>query len=148
MIREANKFDMPALIEMMQEYSAHAPIATLQDTEAHDADHVAKLMTTMMAGRGFVLIDNELRGFLAAIVTNNVWSPKIYELRELAWWVRADHRKGTVGGRLWMEFDKRATQLMDQGRIDMVCTSVLSNSPFIDFTKRNYKLLEATFFRE
>jgi hypothetical protein len=95
-----------------------------------------------------VLIDNELRGFLAAIVTNNVWSPKIYELRELAWWVRSDHRKGTVGGRLWMEFDKRATQLIDQGRIDMVCTSVLSNSPFIDFTKRHYKLLEATFFRE
>jgi len=139
---------MPALIEMMREYSAHAPIATLQDIDSHDADHVAKLMTTMMAGRGFVLIDNELRGFLAAIVTSNVWSPKIYELRELAWWVRADHRKGTIGGRLWMEFDKRATQLMDQGRIDMVCTSVLSNSPFIDFTKRHYKLLEATFFRE
>ena len=148
MIREATKYDIPILIEMMQEYSAQSPIAILQDKTAHDPAHVTKLMEIMVAGRGFVLIDDRNRGFLAAIVLSNVWCPEVYELRELAWWVKPEHRNGTVGGRLWLEFDLRAKQMMDACRVDYVCTSVLSNSPFIDFTKRGYKPLEATFFKE
>lgn len=147
MIREATKYDIPILIGMMRDYSAQSPIAILQDKDAHNPAHVAKMMEMMIVGRGFILLDNEHRGFLAAIVVNNIWCPDVYELRELAWWVNPDHRNGTVGGRLWREFDRRATKMMDDGRVDFVCTSVLSNSPFIDFTKRNYKLLEATFFR-
>ena len=148
MIREATKYDIPTLIEMMKDYSAQSPISILQNKDAHDPSHVSKLMEMMIAGRGFILIDDKHRGFLAAIVTGNVWCPEVLELRELAWWVNPDHRNGTVGGRLWTEFDRKATKMIDDGRIDFVCTSVLSNSPFIDFTKRNYKLLEATFFRE
>ena len=148
MIRNATKYDMPALLNMMRDYSAASPISILQNTEAHDAVHVAKLMEMMLAGRGFILIDTQYRGFLAAIITGNVWCPEVLELRELAWWVNPEHRNGTVGGRLWCEFDNKATIMMDEGRIDYVCTSVLANSPLIDFTKRKYKLLEATFFRE
>lgn len=58
MIREANKYDMPQLLQMMRDYSTQTPVPALQAAAAHDEGHVANLMMQMMAGRGFVLIDN------------------------------------------------------------------------------------------
>jgi len=147
MIREANKHDMPALLQMMRDYSTQTPVPALQAAAAHDEAHVANLMTQMMAGRGFVLIDNESRGFIAALITTNVWCPDVYELHELAWWVKPEHRNGTVGGRLWKEFDRLATDLIDDGRIDVAVTAVMANNSWIDYTKRGYSPMQATFFR-
>ena len=147
MIREANKHDMPALLQMMRDYSTQTPVPALQEAAAHDEAHVANLMTQMMAGRGFVLIDNESRGFIAALITTNVWCPEVYELHELAWWVKPEHRNGTVGGRLWKEFDRLATDLIDDGRIDVAVTAVMANNSWIDYTKRGYAPMQATFFR-
>jgi N-acetylglutamate synthase-like GNAT family acetyltransferase len=147
-IRQATKYDMPVLIEMMREYSAQAPIKAIQKKEAHNEGHVAQLMTMMIAGKGFVLIDDDNRGFLAAMVINNFWCPNVVELHEIAWWVKPEHRESTVGGRLWKEFDRMAQEMINDGRVTFACTSVLANSPFIDYTKRGYKLMEATFFRE
>ena len=147
MIREANKHDMPQLLQMMRDYSTQTPVPALQAAAAHDEAHVANLMTQMMAGRGFVLIDNESRGFIAALITTNVWCPDVYELHELAWWVKPEHRNGTVGGRLWKEFDRLATDLIDDGRIDVAVTAVMANNTWIDYTKRGYSPMQATFFR-
>lgn len=148
MIRDANKFDMPELIAMMRDYSAQAPATALQTPRVHDQSHVEQMMASMMAGRGFVIIDDQSRGFIAAIVIGNVWCPTVIELHELAWWVKPEHRNGTVGGRLWKEFDLRAQRMLADGKIDIACTSVLANSQFIDYTKRGYQPMEATFFRE
>ena len=147
MIREANKHDMPQLLQMMRDYSTQTPVPALQEATAHDEAHVANLMTQMMAGRGFVLIDNESRGFIAALITTNVWCPEVYELHELAWWVKPEHRNGTVGGRLWKEFDRLAPDLIDDGRIDVAVTAVMANNTWIDYTKRGYSPMQATFFR-
>lgn len=147
MIREANKHDMPELLQMMRDYSTQTPVPALQAAAAHDETHVANLMMQMMAGRGFVLIDNESRGFIAALITTNVWCPEVYELHELAWWVKPEHRNGTVGGRLWKEFDRLATDLIDDGRIDVAVTAVMANNTWIDYTKRGYSPMQATFFR-
>lgn len=147
MIREANKHDMPQLLQMMRDYSTQTPVPALQAAAAHDEAHVANLMMQMIAGRGFVLIDNESRGFIAALITTNVWCPEVYELHELAWWVKPEHRNGTVGGRLWKEFDRLATDLIDDGRIDVAVTAVMANNSWIDYTKRGYSPMQATFFR-
>ena len=138
---------MPQLLQMMRDYSTQTPVPALQAAAAHDEAHVANLMTQMMAGRGFVLIDNESRGFIAALITTNVWCPEVYELHELAWWVKPEHRNGTVGGRLWKEFDRLATDLIDDGRIDVAVTAVMANNTWIDYTKRGYSPMQATFFR-
>jgi hypothetical protein len=138
---------MPELLQMMRDYSTQTPVPALQAAAAHDEAHVANLMTQMMAGRGFVLIDNESRGFIAALITTNVWCPEVYELHELAWWVKPEHRNGTVGGRLWKEFDRLATDLIDDGRIDVAVTAVMANNTWIDYTKRGYSPMQATFFR-
>lgn len=147
MIREANKHDMPQLLQMMRDYSTQTPVPALQAAAVHDETHVANLMTQMMSGRGFVLIDNESRGFIAALIITNIWCPEVFELHELAWWVKPEHRNGTVGGRLWKEFDRLATDLIDDGRVAVAVTAVMANNTWIDYTKRGYAPMQATFFR-
>jgi hypothetical protein len=41
-----------------------------------------------------------------------------------------------------------AQSMVDSGRVAYACTTVMANSPLIDYTKRGYKPLEATFFKE
>lgn len=148
MIRKATPFDMPALVSMMRGYAKEIPMETLKDSSLHDQAHIESLMASLMAGRGFILIDDLSRGFIAAIVNQNVWCPSIYELNELAWWVTPEHRGGTVGGRLWKKFDILAQDLLDKGRIQIICSSLNVNSPGINYEKRGYKLMQKTYFKE
>jgi len=82
------------------------------------------------------------------MVAPNLWCPKALILHELAWWVKHEHRNGTLGGRLWAEFNMMAQSMIDSGRVAYACTTVMANSPLIDYTKRGYRPLEATFFKE
>lgn len=148
MIRQATRQDIPVLVWMMREYAKEAPIPALRNTEAHNADHVGQLIFQMLSGRGFILIDDDHRGMIAAIITQNVWCPKVLELRELAWWVMPEHRNKSIGGKLWIKFDELAQDMLNSKRVDFVCTTVMSNSPLIDYTKRGYQALEVTFFRD
>jgi hypothetical protein len=69
------------------------------------------------------------------------------ELRELAWWVKPEHRNGSLGGRLWKTFENKAQSMVDAGEVNYICATVMANSPMIDYTKRGFAPLEATFFR-
>jgi hypothetical protein len=89
-----------------------------------------------------------MRGAIIAIKNGNVWCPKVKELNELLWWVEPEHRNGTIGGRLWKAFDDRAEAMLKNGDIDFVVTSVSANGPLIDYTKRGYKAVGASFVRE
>lgn len=148
MIRQATKYDIPVLVEMMKKYAAQAPVPVLREIESHNSTHVEMLLKQILVGRGFILIDDQNRGFIAALIVPNVWCPKVYELRELAWWVEPEYRNSTIGGRLWHKFDSESQMLLDSGRVSFVCTSIMANSPFIDYTKRGYKPMEATFFKD
>jgi hypothetical protein len=148
MIRKATPFDMPALIALMRGYVSEAPLDVLKEDEFHDQPHVQALLASLMAGRGFILIDDAGRGFIAAVINSNVWCPSLMELHELAWWVQPEHRGGTLGGRLWKEFDLLAQDYLACGRAQVVCSSTISNSPKINYMKRGYRLMQTTYSRE
>jgi N-acetylglutamate synthase-like GNAT family acetyltransferase len=148
MIRNANKFDIPRLVEMMAEYAKESPIKILQNESNHNVSHVSDLLFTLIAGRGFILVDEELNGMIAAIKANNIWCPDVCELRELAWWVEPSKRNGSIGGRLWKAFDEKAMKMKEDGTVDYICCTVMTNSPVISYAKRGYKPLEATFYKE
>lgn len=148
MIRAATPFDMPALVSMMRGYAKEIPPKILKDPSLHNQAHIESLLASLMAGRGFILIDDDGRGFIAAIFNQNLWCPSIYELNELAWWVKPEHRGGTVGGRLWKAFDVKAQDLLDNGRVQIICSSVLADSPKINYEKRGYRLMQKTYFKE
>jgi N-acetylglutamate synthase-like GNAT family acetyltransferase len=145
-MRYATKYDMPHLIEMMKAYADEAGIETLKQNQ--NEEHVKELFYEMIKGRGFVLIDDQFRGFLAAYVTRNFWNSSVKELHEVAWWVEPEFRDTSVGGKLWLRFNKLAQDMLNQKRVQIVCTSLMPNSPNIDYTRYNFKPMQATFFRE
>jgi hypothetical protein len=148
LIRFAKKYDIPRLLEIVESYAFENPIDILTKTENHFPRYVEELLFSIIQGRGFILIDNNMTGALIAIRQNNIWSPKVKELHELLWWVEPQHRNGMVGGRLWKEFDKLATQMLDKGDVNVVFTSVQGKGPIIDYTKRGYKVISANFAKE
>ena len=148
MIRLATRYDIPRLLEIVEAYGYETPIKCLGKQHNHFPKYVEELLYSIIAGRGFIYIDNNMRGAIVAIKQGNVWSPKVKELNELLWWVEPEHRNGTIGGRLWKAFDERAEAMLKAGDIDFVVTSISANGPLIDYTKRGYAPLGASFVRE
>lgn len=148
MIRHATKYDIPNLIEMVKQYAQEFPSELAKDLKWFEEKHVASLLYTMIVGRGFVLLDDDNRGFIAAIIAPNVWYPSLLELNELAWWVYPEHRNSTIGGKLWLAFDKEAEKLKKEDRIKVIKTSLTVNSPMIDYCKRGYKQIETAYIKE
>jgi hypothetical protein len=93
-------------------------------------------------------VDDQLRGFIAAYITTNFWNSSIRELHEVGWWVMPEFRNTSIGGKLWLRFNKLAQDLLDQKRVQIICTSLMPSSPEIDYTRYKFKPLQATFFRE
>lgn len=145
MIRLANKIDLPVLVEMMRGYASESPMPLLADPANHDEQHIRDLLISLIAGRGFVLLDDKNRGMLAAIVVQNVWCPAVLELKELAWWVEPEHRDGSVGGRLFIKFNEIADAYLQSNRVQSVAMSLLESSKVKNLP--GYKKIEATFLR-
>lgn len=148
MIRQATRYDIPRLLEFVEAYAFANPIKTLGQTQFHNPAYVEQLLFEIILGKGFALIDNEMRGALIAVKQSNIWCPDVKELHELLWWVEPENRNGTVGGRLWIKFDEIASQMMRENKIHVVYSSISANGPLIDYTKRGYNGMGATFFRE
>lgn len=142
MIRFASKFDVPVLVEMMRKYAEESPIEVLRNKQVHNDDYIKDVIEQLIIGRGFVLIDNDMRGMLAAIVAPNFWCPSVAEVKEIAWWVYPEYRNGTVGGRLYHAFMKKAQELVNQKRAEVICISLMHTSSVHDLP---LKKIETTY---
>jgi hypothetical protein len=148
MIRLATRYDIPRLLEIVEAYAFENPITVLGNQANHDPKYVESLLFGIIMGRGFVYIDNHMRGAIIGIKNQNIWCPKVRELNELLWWVEPEYRNGTIGGRLWKAFDQQADQMLSGGDVHCVITSVSASGPLIDYTKRGYKPVGASFVKE
>lgn len=148
MIRKATRYDIPRLMEIVEAYAFENPIKVLGKEVNHDPKYVETLLFGIIMGRGFAYIDTHMRGAIIALKTPNIWCPKLIELNELVWWVEPEHRNGTIGGRLWMEFQREADKMLENNEIAFAITSVSASGPLIDYSKRGYKPVGANFVKE
>jgi hypothetical protein len=148
MIRLATRYDIPRLLEIVEAYSFENPIKILGRPENHNPVYVEQLLFSIIMGKGFVYIDKDLRGAIIAVKQNNVWCPNVKELHELLWWVEPEYRDGTLGGRLWKAFDQSGTEMLERGDVDLIVTSISAKGPWIDYTKRGYEAVTASFVKE
>jgi N-acetylglutamate synthase-like GNAT family acetyltransferase len=148
MIRKATRYDIPRLLEIVEAYAFENPITVLGKQSSHDAKYVETLLFGIIMGRGFIYIDNHMRGAIIAIKNQNIWCPKVRELNELLWWVEPEYRNGTIGGRLWKAFDNEANEMLNRGDIHCVITSISASGPLIDYSKRGYVPVGASFVKE
>jgi hypothetical protein len=148
MIRLATRYDIPRLLEIVEAYAYENPIQKLGDPNNHNAKYVEELLFGIIKGRGFIFIDKHMNGAIIGIRQSNIWCPEVKELHELLWWVEPEHRNGSIGGRLWKAYDKVATEMLERGEVDCVFTSISALGPLIDYTKRGYKAVGASFVKE
>jgi N-acetylglutamate synthase-like GNAT family acetyltransferase len=147
-IRKANKFDIPVLLDFMREYANESPVKILNNLDNHDADYVANLLFSIIVGRGFILVDDDLNGMIIAITAQNLWCPKVLELHELAWWIKPEKRQSTLGGKLWCAFKNEANKMLKENKVQLITVTKMATSPSLDYEKRGFASLDKRYFKE
>lgn len=143
MIRQATKYDIEQIIEMLKNYRDESPIDKLR--EANDRNHIVNLLLQIFAGRGVVFFaeeNNEPAGMLMAIVVQSVWFPAMLELNELAYWVEKKYRGGSIGYRLLKNYCEYGEKLKAEKRIDLYTISKMVNSPDLKYDRFGFSKLE------
>ena len=148
MIRLATRQDIPNIVEMIRQGSKEMTIDGLRDVSHHNEEYIKNLLFNIVIGKGFILLDDAFKGMLIATISPNIWCKDVLELRQLGWWVCPEYRTGTLSGRLWIAFNKKAQELLDCGRVKVVYSSYRNNGKEVDFTKYGFKPLENIFYRE
>lgn len=148
MIRLATRYDIPKLLDLMRGYASESPVDAYRNINFQNEQYVSNLFFSIIIGRGFIVVDDDLNGMLAAIITPNIWSPDILELKELAWWVKPEFRNGSLGGKLWLEFNYLADEMIKENRVQVITCSLMANSPKMNYEKRGFKSLESNYFKE
>ena len=99
-IRNANKFDLPHILDMLRGFRNATPIDMMR--ECDNEEYINKLYHHVILGGGIALIaENEKPfGMIIGVKDHNIWDPEIKVLRELVYWVEPEYRGTSAGYRL------------------------------------------------
>lgn len=136
MIRQANKYDKTAIIEMMKLFREEADFPELQEID--NEPYWNELLDKILAGQGVVFIDDE-KGLLMALITPTIWCNKTFAMHELAWYVKPKERNTSIGYRLFITYLNYAKKLKEEGRIKYFTMSKLDVSPNLKYEKYGFR---------
>jgi len=141
-IRQANKFDLPNVLDMLRNFRSNTPIEMMR--ECNNEEYISKLFHHIILGGGVALIaeDKNTAGMIIGVKDQNIWDPNLKVLRELVYWVEPQYRGSTAGYKLLLQYNKLAQELIDGNKINMYTMTKMVNSPDLDFTKFGYKKTE------
>ena len=141
MIRKATKYDKTQIIEMLKMFRDEAEVDYVKQLK--DETYINILLDTILAGAGVVFIE-ENKGFIMALITHTAWDNKTYQMYELAWYVKPEHRNTTIGYRLLKEYVDYGKQLKEQGRIKLFTIAKMVTSPDIKYDRFGFKKMDET----
>ena len=139
MIRQATKYDITQLIEMIRMFREESPIEQYKDIE--NPDHWNRLINTILAGQGIIFIEDNV-GFIMGFITPVIWCEKTLAMYELAWYVKPEHRHKTVGYKLLKAYINYAKELKEQRRIKLFTVTKMVTSPDLDYARFGFKKIE------
>lgn len=148
MIRQANKFDVPAIIELLKQYREAAPLDVLK--YADDEQYIEQLLSELLAGSGVIFLaekDGLVIGMLIAAIIPNIWNPKARQCSEVAYWVNPEYRGGTAAYRLIAAYMSECDAMVKQGKIQFYTMTKMVNSPDLKYNKFGFDKLEETWFK-
>ncbi len=148
MIRQANKFDIKAIINLLKQYKESAPLDVLK--YANDEEYITKLLSELLAGSGIIFLaekDNVIIGMLIAIIMPNIWNPKAQQCSEVAYWVDPEFRGGTAAYRLIQAYMSECDAMVKQGKIQFYTMTKMVNSPDLKYNKFGFSKLEETWVK-
>lgn len=142
-IRQANKFDLPQLKQMLWNYHDSGSIRGLS---VDDEETGMKILTVILVGGGLALVsekDNKLTGMLLAVKSPFLWDNKKLIMNEIAYWVEPEHRGSTAGYRLLKEYVEVCDDMKDSGKIHNYTMSQLSGQN-LDYSRFGFRPVEQT----
>lgn len=83
MIRQANKYDIDKIIDLIKDFAIQSNNPMAHDPLKWSKTYVMQLITNIIAGHGFILIDDKQTGILIAIKAPCLWCPNTYQLQEI-----------------------------------------------------------------
>lgn len=148
MIRQANKFDMEAIVRMLKAYRDKAPAQFLRDSS--NQEHIEKLINNILAGAGFILLaikDEDPVGMVVAAQHPNIWNPEVMQVSEITFWVDEEHRGGKSAHRLLHAYIQQCEEWKQENRIQFFSLSKMVNSPDLSYEKFGFEKLEETWIK-
>ena len=114
-------------------------VELLSDFSISSFDAPFLIVVTIVTGIVFIK-DNV--GLIMGVVMPTIWCNKTFVLHEFAWWVRPEHRTGTIGYKLVKAYIDFGNKLKEQGRIIFFTLSKLPDTPNLDYTKLGFAKLD------
>jgi GNAT superfamily N-acetyltransferase len=148
MIRQANKYDMDAIVRMLKSFRDKAPTQFLRDSA--NQEHIEKMLNNILAGAGFVLVavkEDEAVGMVIAAQHPNIWNPDVTQVSEVAFWVDEEHRGGKIAHRLLHAYIQQCEEWKQENRIQFFSLSKMHNSPDLSYDKFGFEKLEETWIK-
>jgi len=135
LIRQANKYDIDKILELLKDFA----IKTESQLKGNPLDwsktYVMQLITNIIAGQGFILIDDEQTGILIAYKNHCFWNDKSIQLQEV---MLHGYNKFVIA-RLIKEYIKIAKELLIKREINQ---ATMSSYDDLKFERYGMKKLE------
>ncbi len=144
MIRNANKFDIPQILDMLRNYRDAGIVIGVDDVTSEETP--IKIMTHILAGGGMALVSekkNKLTGMLLALKTPLLWDMSKFVMNEIAYWVESNDRNTTTGYRLISEYTELCDVMIDMKQITRYTITQLEGQS-LDYGRFGLKPIEHT----
>lgn len=148
MIRTANRSDINAITELIEEFLTETSYAN--HCGAVDHEYIKRLVYAVLkTNYVWLLCDKEIVvGCLIAVKEQNIWMPSKISLREMLWYVKEPYRKTIGAGRLFVKFCELGDELMEQGLIDGYFTTRMTSTTDYDLESRGFRLTEKLYLKD
>jgi hypothetical protein len=135
LIRFANKYDNDKIIDLLKDFAIKTNSPLADNPLSWSKTYVEKVLATLYAGHGFVIIDDEQTGILVGVKTQYFWNPNIIQLQE----VLLHGKTNIVIARLIKEYIKIGKEMLQKKEINQ---TVMTSYAHIDLSKFGLKQLE------
>jgi hypothetical protein len=135
LIRQANKYDIDKIVELLKDYAIQSNNQLKGSPLDWSKTYVIQVITNIMAGQGFILIDDKQTGILVAYKSYCFWNDKSIQLQEV---MLHGYNKFVIT-RLIKEYTKIAKELLKKREINQATISSYNN---LKFERYGMKLIE------
>ena len=135
MIRQANKYDIDKIVELLKDFAIKTDTQLKGSPLDWSKTYVTQLITNIIAGQGFILIDDKQTGILVAYKSHCFWNDKSIQLQEV---MLHGYNKFVIT-RLIKEYTKIAKELLRKREINQATISSYDN---LKFERDGMKLIE------
>jgi len=126
LIRQANKYDIDKILELLKDFAIKTDSQLKGSPLDWSKTYVTQLITNIISGQGFVLIDDEQTGILIAYKNNCFWNDKSIQLQEV---MLHGYNKFVIA-RLIKEYIKIAKELLRKKEINQATMSSYDDLKF------------------